>query len=362
MGSTGLKGREKLNSGGFFRTPDIQMGFKFGVGITMTRQAHGSVGTTYGHGVHCSGSMYPLSLPVLRATLCLALTFILTGASATGASAQVTLLVPSQPSIETVPAPAAKQPPAHAAKNKAAPQNGADASPASAAEVDVLITMMRPFQHQGLPMDMPQLFAVLRYDDNTPGKDGILYPERRDLLGDVEEIRYLEQRAWGANVALNSPGLHHFILEARPWWDAARQRFVQHYVKVTLPVHGQERGWNVPAGQRLEILPLTRPFGLTAPAVFTGQAVRNGMPMAGAPVRMFRINTDKRSVPTPWHEELAARADSNGQFAFVLNLPGWWCCQATMEDVPLKGPDGQPKPLELSALFWLYVDPAREKP
>lgn len=228
--------------------------------------------------------------------------------------------------------------------------------PAIAEEVDVLITMMRPFQHQGLSMDMPQLFSVLRYDDATPSKDGILQPERRDLLGDVEEIRYLDQKAWGANVALASPGLYQFIIEARPWWDAARDRFVQHYVKTTLPVYGVERGWELPVGQRFEIQPLTRPFGLTAPALFSGRALLNGRPLPGATVRMARINTDKSTAPTPWHEQLEARTDSVGQFSFVLNQAGWWCCMAIAPGDPLRGPDGQPKPLELGALFWLYVD------
>ena len=255
-------------------------------------------------------------------------------------AAQVTLLIPSQPSLE---APSADAPSPSASE----PLN---------LEVDVLITMMRPFQHQGLGMDMPQLFAVLRYDEDTPSVGGVLQPERQDLLGDVEEIRYLEQKAWGANVALNRPGLHHVLMEARPWWDEQRGRFIQQYCKVTLPVHGIARGWNLATGQRLEILPLTRPFGLTAPAIFSARAVQDNAPLAGAPIRMHRINTDKQQVPSPWHQELAARADANGQFSFVLHQPGWWCCQATVEGAPLKGPDGQPKPLEMSALFWLYVD------
>lgn len=250
----------------------------------------------------------------------------------------------------TTPVSDTAQPPAQTPKQ-----------PSIAEEVDVLITMMRPFQHEGLGMDMPQLFTVLRYDDATPAKDGVLQPERRDLLGDVEEIRYLDQKAWGANVALASPGLYQFMIEARPWWDAARNRFVQHFVKTTLPVYGVERGWELPVGQRFEILPLTRPFGLTAPVLFSGRALLNGQPLPGAPVRMARINTDKSSAPTPWHEQLEARTDSEGQFSFVLNQAGWWCCMAVAPGDPLRGPDGQAKPLELGALFWLYVDsPAAE--
>ena len=331
------------------------------------------------------------------------------------AKAQVTLLVPSQPSIEA-PAPSkkqeapakreekkdekrpqdangkqAEQAPAPDAKPnpdaKPTPKGDAAATDAPAAqdqaaapaqapaqnpaqppaeplideEVDVLITMMRPFQYEGLVMDMPQLFAVLRYDSNTPIKDGVAQPERRDLLGDMEEIRYLNQKAWGANVALTKPGLYQFIIEGRPWWDAAHGRFLQHYVKTTLPVYGVERGWSLPVGQRFEIVPLSRPFGLTAPSIFSGVVLMDGKPLASASVRMARINTEKRPVPTSWHEDIAARTNSKGEFSFVLNQPGWWCCMASVPGDPLKGPDGQPKPLQLGTLFWLYVDsPAAE--
>jgi len=93
-----------------------------------------------------------------------------------------------------------------------------------------------------------------------------------------------------------------------------------------------------------------------APTLFSGQALLEGKPLPKALVRMHRINVEKTPVPTPWHEELATRADSQGNFAFVLAQPGWWCCQAEAEGAPLKGPDGQPKPLDMGALLWLYVD------
>jgi len=368
---------------------------------------------------HCHSSFFEhknAAFTVLWAVLSLLL-------AAPSAMAQVTLLVPSQPSIEA-PAPRPKQETpakredkkdekrqeAKTASSKTdpsadttgkqdeqattpdgkpspdpkqtpkgdTPSTAATASPEQAAapvqntaqppaapqideEVDVLVTMMRPFQYEGLIMDMPQLFAVLRYDKDTPMKDGVAQPERRDLLGDMEEIRYLNQKAWGTNVALTKPGLYQFIIEGRPWWDATHGRFLQHYVKTTLPVYGVERGWSLPVGQRFEIVPLSRPFGLTAPAMFSGVVLMDGKPLAAASVRMARINTEKRSVPTSWHEDIAARTDSKGEFSFVLNQPGWWCCMASIPGDPLKGPDGQPKPLQLGALFWLYVDsPAGE--
>ena len=246
------------------------------------------------------------------------------------ASAQVTLLVPSAPEVDAT----------------------------NDAEVDVLITMMHPFAHKGLVMDMPQLFSVLRFEDGVRGENGRLAPERADLLGDVEEIVYLGQKAWGANVALHKPGLYQFLLEARPWWDEARDRFVQHYVKVMVPVQGQAEGWSEPAGQRFEIVPSVRPFGLTQPSLFSGQVLLDGQPLPNALVRIERINTDGRKVPTPWHEHMEVRTDAQGRFSAVLNQSGWWSCMAVTAGAPLKGTDGQNKELELGALFWLYVDSA----
>jgi hypothetical protein len=300
--------------------------------------------------------------------------------------AQVTLLVPSRTSVEApVSGSAADAPGAEPSKAKGkssrgkTAQNKDDKIPALSSsslptdeqpqnadvlnieeETDLLITMMHPFNQTCLAMDMPELFAVLRYDNATPAVNGILRGERRDLLGDVEEILYLDQKAWGANVALQKPGLYQFIIDARPWWDAPRGRFIQHFVKTMLPVHGVERGWDTPVGQRLEIQPLTRPFGLTAPVLFSGRALLNGRPLQDAAVRLVRINTDKSIAPTPWHEELAGITDMSGQFSFIANQPGWWCCTVQTAADPLVGPDGSPRRLELSALFWFYVSSPQE--
>ncbi len=92
----------------------------------------------------------------------------------------VTALIPSQPSLE---------------KGGKQPQN----------EVDVLIALLEPFACTGVDMDRPQFFAVLYYPENF-NPDG-MQPELRPLLGDVEEIRYLDKKAWGANVAIEKPGL-----------------------------------------------------------------------------------------------------------------------------------------------------------
>lgn len=297
--------------------------------------------------------------PVLAVALCAF--FSLTGTLAR-ADAPLSLLVPSRHSVNLpdrdrhdAPLKNAERP---TAKNASKPEarDTVQETRAEPEEVDILLSMMRPFLHEGVDVDMPQLFAVLRYDADVPASGEGAAPERRDLLGDVEEIRYLDHKAWGANVALDKPGLYQFILEGRPWWDAERQVFLRHQAKVALPVHGVDRGWNEAAGQSFEIVPLTRPFGLSAPALFSGRILLDGKPLADAPVRMVRINADKATPSGPWQEDLAGMSNAAGEFSFVLARPGWWCCEAQTAGAPLKGPDGELKPVERAALFWLFVE------
>lgn len=285
------------------------------------------------------------------------------------ADAPLTLLVPSHPVVSKaeIPAPDAPEPRgAGQAAEKNPPKNKAQGTAHEAAgepaEVDILLSMMRPFLHAGVEVDMPQLFAALRHDADPAADLGGAQPERRDLLGDVEEIRYLGHKAWGANVALDKPGLYQFIVEGRPWWDEERQTFLRHQATMALPVHGVDRGWHEATGQSFEIVPLTRPFGLSAPTLFSGRILLDGKPLPDAKVRMVRINADGAAATTPWHEELAAVSNAAGEFSFLLAQPGWWCCEALTDGPPLKGPDGELKPVERGALFWLFVDGALGAP
>lgn len=300
----------------------------------------------------------------LLAALC---TLFSLAAAPAWADPPLTLLVPSRPVVSKADIPAP-----HAAASKAGGQPaekpsaktkvpGAGGEPSTdPAEVDILLSMMRPFLHAGVEVDMPQLFAVLLHDADPDAEQGGAQPERRDLLGDVEEIRYLDHKAWGANVALDKPGLYQFIVEGRPWWDEERQSFLRHQATMTLSVHGVDRGWNEATGQSFEIVPLTRPFGLMAPALFSGRILLDGKPLADAKVRMVRINSDGATAPTPWHEDLAGVSNSAGEFSFLLAQPGWWCVEALTAGPPLKGPDGELKPVERGALYWFFVDGARE--
>lgn len=247
------------------------------------------------------------------------------------AAEPVTVLAPSAPSI---PRPAGKK--------------------ASADEVDVLIAMLRPYEYKGSDMDRPSFFAVLHYPERFDPRS--MQPELRNLLGDVEEIRYLGQKAWGANVALTSPGLYEFVLEAKPWWNEDEQRYLHQQAKVIIPVAGGQDGWDHSFGQSFEILPLTRPFGLSSPAFFSARLLLDGKPLEGVRIRAGRINANRAEASDEWHKTLEARTDAGGNFGFVFNEPGWWYCEARIPGAPLKGPEGEMKELDRSTVLWVYVD------
>jgi uncharacterized GH25 family protein len=151
--------------------------------------------------------------------------------------------------------------------------------------------------------------------------------------------------------------LYHIVLETRPFWEEKRGIFLQQFAHTRVPVQGGEYGWDLPAGLKLEILPLTRPFGLTAPALFTGRVLLDGKVLPDTQVRIEYLNEDKRIVPTPYHQTQRVRTDERGVFSFVCPHPGWWGFAAATRGDPLRGPDGQPKNTELSGVLWMYIDP-----
>lgn len=226
-------------------------------------------------------------------------------------------------------------------------------------EVDALISLLEPNGPVGVNMDMPQLFAVIR---RPPAGENNEKSERQDILSDVEEIRYLDKKAWGANVSVKKPGLYQLILESKPWWDEDNDVFRQDLAKVTLPSGEHPAAWNEPAGQLLEIIPLSRPYAIFPPAVFNGVVLVDGKPGENILVRLGRINTGKTKAADESREARETKTDAGGGFSFILTEPGWHYARATIVADPLKGPDGQPKPLRYSSVFWFYVDPpATEK-
>lgn len=250
---------------------------------------------------------------------------------AAGCNAEpVTVLVPSQPVVENAPG-----------KKKAK----------TTPEVDLLIALMDPYEYLSEDMDRPQFLAVLYYDPTRKDAE----PQLINLLGDMEEIRYNGKKAWGVNVAVDRPGLYQFVLEAKPWWNPNKKAYLHQQAKVLLPVQSGADGWSATFGQSFEILPLTRPFGMVAPALFSARILLDGKAMANLPIFMGKLNTAQSKAANQWQTIMETRSNGDGQFSFLLNEPGWWYCEANTSGAPLKGPDGTMSEVERSTVLWVYV-------
>ena len=219
-------------------------------------------------------------------------------------------------------------------------------------EISVSIAFGHPFAQTATDMDLLQMFAAVKY---PPKKDG--QTSRHEFLDTLVPAKYLKKNSWAGTIPLQDPGLYQLVLETRPLWEEAQGVFLQQFAQTIVPVLGCEHGWEIPVGLKLEILPLTRPFGLTAPALFTGRVLFDGKILPDAPVRIEYLNEDKRTVPSAYHQTQRLRTDEHGLFSFVCPHPGWWGFAAVTKGDPLKGADGQPKNTELSGVLWIYIDP-----
>ena len=82
------------------------------------------------------------------------------------------------------------------------------------------------------------------------------------------------------------------MVDPKPYWEPAEDKFIVHYTKVIVPAYGDEDGWDKPAGVKTEIVPLTRPFANYAGNTFRGQLLVDGKPAAGADVEVEYFNRD----------------------------------------------------------------------
>lgn len=102
-------------------------------------------------------------------------------------------------------------------------------------------------------------------------------------------------------------------------------------------------GWDAEVGQKTEILPYVRPYGMEEGFVFAGQAMYDGKPLAGAPVEIeiyHTLDDGKEIVETaeemfPYDPPMVftrlAKSNDKGEFVYTLDEPGIWFVGATME-------------------------------
>src|SRR5262249_41576873 len=135
-------------------------------------------------------------------------------------------------------------------------------------------------------------------------------------------------------------------------------------VRVVLHVQTQ-KGWDAKNGAGLDMVPLTRPYGLQAGMVFQAQVLApvvalgapKNQPLPGSLVEVERYNPQPpKELPPDEQITRAVKTDPNGVVTCTLTEPGWWCLTAR-RDGGTRQHQGTAYPVRERVTLWVYVDP-----
>jgi len=215
------------------------------------------------------------------------------------------------------------------------------------AAISLNLTFCHPFEGDLMHMAKPEQFGVV-----------IKGAKRLDLLSTLEERKKDGLSTWHTSYTLNTPGDHVFFTEPEPYWEPAEETFIIHYTKVVVNGFGMELGWDAEIGLKIEIMPLTRPYGLYTGNLFQGMVLVNGTPAASTEVEVEYYN-DKGTYTAPAGPFITQviKTDANGVFSYAMPKAGWWGFAALSEDenTMLNPRDGKQYPVEIGALIWVRV-------
>lgn len=153
--------------------------------------------------------------------------------------------------------------------------------------------------------------------------------EAVDLLPGVQPTGEERTRGWRASYTPAVRGDHLIEVEG----PAVEHEGKTHrdFVKLILHVPAVQAGWDRALGRPLELVPLTRPYGLPVGAAFRALVTRAGKPVPGALVEVERKNeAPPAELPPEPFVTRVEKADAQGAFAVTLDAAGWWvlCAEA----------------------------------
>ena len=219
----------------------------------------------------------------------------------------------------------------------------ATVSKADPRTVDMQISFSHPMEIVGMDMAKPKAYGV------------VAGGSKEDLLGTLKPTQVMGKAAWTAPYTLKKPGVYIFYMDPEPYWEPAEDAFIVHYTKVVVPAFGDEEGWDKEVGQKIEIVPLTRPFGLYAGNVFQGIVMLDGKKMPYVEVEIeFYNQEEKAEAPNEYLVTQVVKTDRNGVFTYAVPKAGWWGFAAlATADFKLKK-DGKDKAVEIGGVIWVY--------
>ncbi len=215
-------------------------------------------------------------------------------------------------------------------------------------EISLTLQFTHPFEG-GPQMDLakPEKFGVVVEDKVT------------DLKGTLSEKKVGGASVWETTYKITRPADYIFFMQPKPYWEPAEDKFIIHFTKVIVDALGAQTGWDnaiaETAGIPVEIIPVSRPYGLYASNLFTGRVFRDGKPVANSEVEVEFWGRGKTKAPTDSHIRQVIKTDPNGVFSYAMPKPGWWGFSAIMEGPESIKYEGKDKKVEIGAVIWVQA-------
>jgi cobalt/nickel transport protein len=208
-----------------------------------------------------------------------------------------------------------------------------------------------PFEHELADAARPVQLVVLSPDGKPTDLTEALEKTTVKVPGKADVTAY------AFRFTPSRRGDHVFVVTAAPHLESEGV-LLRDRARVTLHVQTQN-GWDNALGKGLEMVPLTRPYGLQPGVAFQAQALADGKPLGGARVEIERYNPrPPAKVPDDVFVTMRVRADPNGVVTCTLSEPGWWCVTVERDGGPADH-DGRKVAVKERCALWVYVD---EKP
>lgn len=254
----------------------------------------------------------------MRSWLLVLLSWLLSGAACTMASAHFGMLIPSDNMV----------------------------AQDEERTLQITLSFSHPMEGIGMELVKPAVFEVIVND------------EKKDLTGLLKQTKVMNQAAWQAAYNIMRPGVDTFVMEPHPYWEPTEDVFIIHYTKTVVTAFGDDDGWDSEIGLKTEIVPLSRPYGLYAGNVFQGIVKFDGTAVPHAKVEVEYYNRGKMvQAPSPDMITQTIKADQNGVFTYAAPASGWWGFAALNKaDFTLPTDSGEQKEVEVGAVIWVHFE------
>lgn len=181
---------------------------------------------------------------------------------------------------------------------------------------------------------------------------------KQDLIKTLKLENTNEKNTYTAQYIAQRPGDYVFFLEPTPYWEPIEGIMIIQYTKVVVNAFGIEEGWDTEVGLPVEIIPLTRPYGLWVGNLFSGIVKKQGQAVPYAEVEVEFFNDGNVKPPSPPFITQIIKADANGVFHYAMPQAGWWGFAALiMGDKSLQNPQGDMVPVEQGGVIWVHTHP-----